>query len=172
MQRMSERGEHRLVEGFTHRRMGADRQGEPKGGGRFRHARAGGVDPENDTVVGARDDSHQALLAVQDVSVAVNALWPRTTIATSAIKNLHGGDAAMRASRTPDILADAARLIFLKDAKTFTGNFLIDDTFLFENGVRDFDRYRVDPTVDLAPDFFVPEDSRPPVSLSKIAVAP
>ena len=89
--------------------------------------------------------------------VAVNALWPRTTIATSAIKNLLGGDAIMRASRTPDILADAARLIFLKD-KTFTGNFLIDDTFLFENGVRDFDRYRVDPTVDLAPDFFVPEE--------------
>jgi citronellol/citronellal dehydrogenase len=104
--------------------------------------------------------------------VAVNALWPRTTIATSAIKNLLGGDAIMRASRTPDILADAARLIFLKDAKTFTGNFLIDDTFLFENGVRDFDRYRVDPTQDLAPDFFVPEDSTPPVSLSKIAAAP
>jgi hypothetical protein len=59
---MSERGEHRLVEGFTHRRMGVDRQGEPKGGGRFRHARAGGVDAENDTVVGARDDSHEALL--------------------------------------------------------------------------------------------------------------
>jgi citronellol/citronellal dehydrogenase len=103
--------------------------------------------------------------------VAVNALWPRTTIATSAIKNLLGGDAIMRASRTPDILADAARLIFLKD-KTFTGNFLIDDTFLFENGVRDLDRYRVDPTQDLAPDFFVPEDSKPPASLSKIAVAP
>jgi citronellol/citronellal dehydrogenase len=104
--------------------------------------------------------------------VAVNALWPRTTIATSAIKNLLGGDAIMRASRTSDILADAARLIFLMDAKTFTGNFLIDDTFLFENGVRDFDRYRVDPTRDLAPDFFVPDDSRPPVSLSKIALAP
>ena len=104
--------------------------------------------------------------------VAVNALWPRTTIATSAIKNRRGGDAAMRASRTPDILADAARVIFLRDAKTFTANFLIDDTFLFENGVRDFDCYRVDPTVDLAPDFFVPEDSKPPVSLSKIAVAP
>ena len=103
--------------------------------------------------------------------VAVNALWPRTTIATSAIKYVRGDD-VMRASRTPDILADAARLIFLKDAKTFTGNFLIDDTFLFENGVRDFDRYRVDPTQDLEPDFFVPEDSRPPVSLSKIAVAP
>jgi citronellol/citronellal dehydrogenase len=103
--------------------------------------------------------------------VAVNALWPRTTIATSAIKHVRG-DAVMRASRTPEILADAARLIFLKDAKTFTGSFLIDDTFLFENGVRDFDRYRVDPTVDLEPDFFVPEDSRPPVSLSKIAGAP
>ena len=101
--------------------------------------------------------------------IAVNALWPRTTIATAAVKNLLGGDALMRASRTPEILADAARLIFLKDAKTFTGNFLIDDTFLFENGVRDFDRYRVDPTVDLAPDFFVPDDSAPPVGLKKIA---
>ena len=99
--------------------------------------------------------------------VAVNALWPRTTIATSAIKNLLGGDAIMRASRTPDILADAARLIFLKDAKTFTGNFLIDDTFLFENGVRDFDRYRVDPTQDLAPDFLCRRNSKPPASLSK-----
>jgi citronellol/citronellal dehydrogenase len=48
-------------------------------------------------------------------------------------------------------------------------SFLIDDTFLFENGVREFDRYRVDPTVDLAPDFFVPDDSKPPVSLAKVA---
>jgi len=101
--------------------------------------------------------------------VAVNALWPRTTIATAAVKNLLGGDALMRASRTPDILADAAHLVFLKDAKIFTGNFLIDDTFLFDNGVRDFDRYRVDPGVDLAPDFFVPDDSVPPVSLAKVA---
>jgi len=101
--------------------------------------------------------------------IAVNALWPRTTIATSATKNLLGGDAMMRASRTSAILADAARLIFLKDARSFTGNFLIDDTFLFENGVRDFDRYRVDPGVDLAPDFFVPHDSVAPVSLAKVA---
>jgi citronellol/citronellal dehydrogenase len=101
--------------------------------------------------------------------IAVNALWPRTTIATAAVKNLLGGDALMRASRTPEILADAARLIFLEDAKAFTGNFLIDDTFLFENGVRDFDRYRVDPSVDLAPDFFVPDDSAPPISLMKRA---
>jgi citronellol/citronellal dehydrogenase len=99
--------------------------------------------------------------------IAVNALWPRTTIATSAIKKFRG-DAVMRASRTPDILADAAHMIFLKDVKTFTGNFLIDDTFLFANGVRDFDRYRVDPGVDLEPDFFVPDDP-PPVSLKKAA---
>ena len=101
--------------------------------------------------------------------IAVNALWPRTTIATAAVKNLLGGEALMSASRTPDILADAAHMIFLKDAKTFSGEFLIDDTFLFENGVRDFDKYRVDPSVDLAPDFFVPEDSKPPVSLARIA---
>jgi len=100
--------------------------------------------------------------------IAVNALWPRTTIATSAIKNILGGDALMRASRTPEILADAAHMIFCKDAKSFSGNFLIDDTFMVENGVRDFDRYRVDPTVDLAPDFFVPDDSKPPVSLRRI----
>ena len=94
--------------------------------------------------------------------IAVNALWPRTTIATAAIKNLLGGEAMMRASRTPDILSDAAHMIFLKDARQFSGEFLIDDTFLFENGVRDFDRYRVDPSVDLAPDFFVPEELESP----------
>ena len=105
---------------------------------------------------------------LQAKRIAVNALWPRTTIATAAIRNLLGGDAVMRASRTPEILADAAHMIFLKDAKTFTGNFLIDDTFLHENGVRDFDRYRVDPSVDLAPDFFVPDDSAPPANLKKV----
>ena len=99
--------------------------------------------------------------------IAVNALWPRTTIATSAIKKFRG-DAVMLASRTTDILADAAHMIFLKDVKTFTGNFLMDDTFLFANGVRDFDRYRIDPGVDLEPDFFVPDDP-PPVSLKKEA---
>src|SRR5260370_19786126 len=87
--------------------------------------------------------------------VAVNALWPRTTIAIAAVKNLLGGDALMRASRKPEILADAAHMIFCKDAKAFTGNFLIDDTFLAENGVADFDSYRVDPMQALAVDFFV-----------------
>lgn len=89
--------------------------------------------------------------------VGVNALWPRTTIATAAVNNLLGGAELMRASRKPDILADAARVIFLKDAKTFSGNFLIDDTFLAAEGVRDFDTYRADPSSPLAPDFFVPD---------------
>jgi citronellol/citronellal dehydrogenase len=98
--------------------------------------------------------------------IAVNALWPRTTIATSAIQNLLGGDTIMRASRKPDILADAAYEIFNRDAKSFTGNFLIDDTLLAEAGVTDFDQYRVDPTQALTPDFFVPADSVPPPQVS------
>jgi citronellol/citronellal dehydrogenase len=90
--------------------------------------------------------------------IAVNALWPRTTIATAAIKNLLGGEAVMRASRTPEILADAAYLIFQKPAREFTGNFLIDDTFLESEGVTDLETYRVDPSVPLQKDFFVPEE--------------
>jgi len=101
--------------------------------------------------------------------VAVNALWPRTTIATSAIKNIVGGDVIMRRSRTPEILADAAHAIFNKP-KTFSGNFLLDDTFLTAEGVTDFDRYRADPTQALQIDFFVPDDMPPPkgVSLEKL----
>jgi len=97
--------------------------------------------------------------------VAVNALWPRTTIATAAIKNLLGGDTMMRMSRTPDILAEAAWRIFQKPAN-FTGNFLIDDTFLASEGVTDFDQYRADPTQPLQVDFFVPDDVPPPPGVS------
>ncbi len=100
--------------------------------------------------------------------IAVNALWPRTTIATAAVKNLLGGDMLMNASRTPEILADAAYMIFNKPAKQFTGQFLIDDSFMYAESIRDFDHYRVNPSVALAPDFFVPEDSVPPVSLAAI----
>jgi citronellol/citronellal dehydrogenase len=100
--------------------------------------------------------------------VAVNALWPRTPIATAAVKNLLGGDTLMRASRRPEILADAAYLIFGKPAHEFTGRFLIDDTFLAENGVTEFDHYRVDPTRDLAVDFFVPDDSIAPATLARL----
>jgi citronellol/citronellal dehydrogenase len=101
--------------------------------------------------------------------IAVNALWPRTTIATAAVNNLLGGDALMRASRTPEILADAAYKIFLKPGRDFSGNFLIDDSFLAEEGVTDFDRYRVDPKQALRVDFFVPEDSLAPASLAPLA---
>jgi citronellol/citronellal dehydrogenase len=100
--------------------------------------------------------------------IAVNALWPRTTIATAAVNNLLGGDKLMRMSRTPDILADAAHLIFTQPSRSFTGRFCIDDTLLTEHGVTDLDRYRADPSQDLAPDFFVPEDSVPPVNLKAI----
>ena len=96
---------------------------------------------------------------------AVNALWPRTTIATSAVKNLLGGDRLMSMSRTPEILADAAYALFHKP-KTFTGNFLLDDTFLSQEGVTDFDKYRADPTQRLQIDFFVPDDMAPPKGVS------
>jgi citronellol/citronellal dehydrogenase len=98
--------------------------------------------------------------------VGVNALWPRTTIATAAIKNLLGGDALMRMSRTPDIIAEAAARIFAKPAKSFTGNFLIDDTFLAGEGVTDFDAYRADPSQPLQVDFFVPDIPPPPAGVS------
>jgi len=100
--------------------------------------------------------------------IAVNALWPRTTIATAAIANLLGGEKMIEASRTVEIMADAAHVILTKRATEFTGNFCIDDTLLVENGFKDFDKYRVNPSVDLMPDFFVPHDSRPPVSLKAV----
>ena len=106
-----------------------------------------------------------------DDGIAFNALWPRTGIATAAIRNALAGDEGMRHCRTPDILADAAYLVFNKPAKTFTGNFLIDDTFLAQNGITDFDRYRVDPAKDLMPDFFVPEWLPAPNGVSLKAIS-
>ncbi len=102
--------------------------------------------------------------------IAFNALWPRTAIATAAMRNVLSGEEGMSHCRTPDIVADAAWHVFRKP-KSFTGNFLIDDTFLAENGVTDFDRYRVDPARDLLPDFFVPDDSAPPAGVSLKAKA-
>lgn len=98
--------------------------------------------------------------------IAVNALWPRTTIATAAVENLLGGEQIMRCSRKPDIVADAAWHVFQKPARNFTGQFLIDDTFLAGEGVTDFDHYRVDPTQPLFSDFFVPDDAVPPSGVS------
>jgi citronellol/citronellal dehydrogenase len=101
-----------------------------------------------------------------DDGIAFNALWPRTGVATAAIRNALAGDEGMKHCRTTDVLSDAAYLIFNKPAKSFTGRFLIDDNFLAENGVTDFDKYRVDPTKDLMPDFFVPDSVPPPAGAS------
>ena len=93
--------------------------------------------------------------------VAFNALWPRTAIATSAVEFALGGAEALAMCRKPEILADAAHAVFGKPV-SFSGNFLIDDSFLYGEGVRDFERYRVDPTKPLAQDFFVPDEPRTP----------
>jgi citronellol/citronellal dehydrogenase len=90
--------------------------------------------------------------------IAFNALWPRTAIATAAMRNVLTGEEGIAHCRKPEIVADAAWHLFQKP-KSFSGNFLIDDTFLAEHGVTDFDQYRVDPSKDLLPDFFVPDDA-------------
>lgn len=100
--------------------------------------------------------------------IAFNALWPRTAIATAAMRNVLAGEEGMRHCRTPEIVADAAWHIFNRP-KDFSGHFLIDDSFLVENGVTDFDRYRVDPSKNLLPDFFVPDDKAPPPGVSLAA---
>ena len=94
--------------------------------------------------------------------VAVNALWPRTAIATAAVKNILGGEDTVNISRFPSIMADAAHVILTKNSKEFTGNFCIDDNILSESGVKDFSIYADVPFSQLAPDFFVPLDMPPP----------
>ena len=90
--------------------------------------------------------------------IAVNALWPRTAIATSAVNNLLGGEAAMAHSRLPAIMADAAYAILCRPSRSCTGNFFIDDVVLQEEGITDLRPYQVDPQKDvteLLPDFFL-----------------
>ncbi|RDI48505.1 SDR family oxidoreductase [Nocardia mexicana] len=77
--------------------------------------------------------------------VGVNSLWPRTTIATAAVRNLLGGEEMVRTSRTPDIYADAAYLVLTSPAKNTTGNFFLDDEVLASHGITDLDKYRVVP---------------------------
>ncbi|MEM7154239.1 MAG: NAD(P)-dependent oxidoreductase [Myxococcota bacterium] len=86
--------------------------------------------------------------------VAVNALWPRTTIATAAVSMI-GGDPMIARSRKPEIMADAAHSVLVRDKNECSGNFFIDEDALREAGVTDLDGYAVDPTKELAPDFFV-----------------
>ncbi|QVI22731.1 NAD(P)-dependent oxidoreductase [Nocardia tengchongensis] len=77
--------------------------------------------------------------------IGVNSLWPRTTIATAAVKNLLGGEQMIATSATPDIYADAAYLVLTSPAKDTTGNFFIDDDVLAAHGITDLDKYRVTP---------------------------
>jgi citronellol/citronellal dehydrogenase len=90
-----------------------------------------------------------------DDGIGVNALWPRTAIATAAVKNLLGGDASVKRSRKPEIMADAAHIVLTKDSRECTGNFLIDDDVLAGEGITDLDQYAYEPGADLSPDFFI-----------------
>ena len=89
--------------------------------------------------------------------IAVNSLWPETAIATAAVKNLLGGDAAMKGSRTPEIMADAAWAVLQRNSAACTGNFFIDVNVLAEDGVVDFSKYAVSPGHELMRDFFLDE---------------
>jgi citronellol/citronellal dehydrogenase len=89
--------------------------------------------------------------------IAVNSLWPLTTIDTAAVRNLLGGERVAMASRRPDILADAAIVILHRPSRECTGNFFIDEDVLRAEGVTDFSIYANDPRAALAPDFFVPQ---------------
>jgi citronellol/citronellal dehydrogenase len=91
----------------------------------------------------------------REQGIAVNALWPRTTIATAAVQNLLGGDELTRRSRKPEIMGDAAHVILTKPSREFTGNFCIDDEVLESAGITDLTVYSADPDVDPMPDFFV-----------------
>jgi citronellol/citronellal dehydrogenase len=86
--------------------------------------------------------------------IAVNSLWPRTTIATAAIE-VNFPAAILKASRKPDIMADAAHAIFRRDSRSATGHFYIDEAVLREEGVTDFDAYAVTPGGPLQPDLFL-----------------
>ncbi|HVP66108.1 MAG TPA: NAD(P)-dependent oxidoreductase [Anaeromyxobacteraceae bacterium] len=91
---------------------------------------------------------------LRERGIAVNALWPRTIIDTAAL-NLLGGDELARRARRPEIVADAARCVLLREARTCTGNFFIDDEVLASEGVTDLSRYAAVPGGELVPDLFV-----------------
>ena len=89
--------------------------------------------------------------------IAANSLWPRTIIATAAVQNLLGGDEAMRRSRRPEILADAAYEIFKLDSRENTGNFYIDDEILATVGITDLSGYAYVENAELQRDIFLDE---------------
>ena len=87
--------------------------------------------------------------------VAVNALWPRTVVATAAVQNILGGDEMIRRSRTPEIVADAAYHILQRNVSQASGEFFLDEDVLRETGVEEFERYAVEPGQELIADFFI-----------------
>lgn len=87
--------------------------------------------------------------------IAVNALWPQTTIATAAVNNLLGGEELMRRSRKPEIVADAAYEIFRRPARETTGNFFIDEEVLAEAGITDLSGYAAVEGEELQKDLFI-----------------
>lgn len=87
--------------------------------------------------------------------IGVNALWPKTTIATAAIQNVVGGEALMQRSRKPEIVADAAFHILQRPSQECTGNFFIDEDELKKAGISDFEKYAVTPGIKLMPDLFL-----------------
>ncbi len=91
----------------------------------------------------------------RDAGIAVNALWPKTAIATAAIRNLLGGDEALQRCRKPQIMADAAHWVLTQQSSTCSGNFFVDEHVLLSAVVTDLDQYAVDPSNELLPDFFV-----------------
>ena len=91
----------------------------------------------------------------REQGIAVNALWPKTAIATAAVQNLLGGDTAMRMCRKPEIMADAAHVVLTADASQTTGNFFVDEDLLRAHGVTDMDQYAMTPGSELMPDFFL-----------------
>lgn len=92
---------------------------------------------------------------LKEQGVAVNALWPVSTVATAAIRNLLGGDEMMRRSRKPEVMGDSAHIILIRDSRKCTGNFYTDEEVFAEEGITDLSHYAVDPTAELKTDIFL-----------------
>jgi citronellol/citronellal dehydrogenase len=99
--------------------------------------------------------------------IAFNSLWPRMGVATAAIEFATANAEELRKCRKPEVMSDAAYVIFNRPSRSCTGNFFIDDTLLYDSGVRDFDQYRIDPTVSPRWGFFIPESDKPPPGVEK-----
>jgi citronellol/citronellal dehydrogenase len=91
----------------------------------------------------------------REQGIAVNALWPKTVIATAAVQNLLGGNDVAKRSRKPEVMADAAHVILTRNSREYTGNYFVDEEVLRESGVTEFDSYAMMPGSELLQDFFI-----------------